>query len=79
MRWLLLVSWIALGCGDPAPAASAAEPAGPDFTAPVIFLAARRNKEAVQQALEAGGNDFMIKPFQPRAVLERLARWLPEE
>lgn len=35
MRWLLLVSWIALGCGDPAPAASAAEPAGPDFTAPV--------------------------------------------
>ncbi|HJP21449.1 MAG: response regulator [Alphaproteobacteria bacterium] len=51
----------------------------PDFTAPVIFLTARRNKEAVQQALEAGGNDFMIKPFQPRAVLERLARWLPEE
>ncbi|MAG98290.1 MAG: response regulator [Alphaproteobacteria bacterium] len=51
----------------------------PDFTAPVIFLTARRNKEAVQKALDAGGNDFMIKPFQPRAVLERLARWLPEE
>ena len=39
----------------------------------------RRSKEAVQKALDAGGNDFMIKPFQPRAVLERLARWLPEE
>ncbi|HJM48416.1 MAG TPA: response regulator [Alphaproteobacteria bacterium] len=51
----------------------------PDFTAPVIFLTARRSKEAVQKAIDAGGNDFMIKPFQPRAVLERLARWLPEE
>ena len=51
----------------------------PGLAAPVIFLTARRSKEAVQKALDAGGNDFMIKPFQPRAVLERLARWLPEE
>ena len=32
---------------------------------PVIFLTAKHGKEDVKAALQAGGKDYVMKPFQP--------------
>jgi len=42
---------------------------------PIAFLTARKTPEDVKQGLATGGNDFIVKPFDPAKLLERVAYW----
>ena len=41
---------------------------------PVIMLSARSLEEDVVRALEAGANDYVMKPYNPRELLARIKR-----
>lgn len=41
---------------------------------PVIMLSARSLEEDVVRALEAGANDYVTKPYNPRELLARIRR-----
>jgi CheY-like chemotaxis protein len=43
---------------------------------PIMFLTARKTAEAVRAGIGAGGNDFMVKPFDPVRLLERVDHWV---
>ena len=43
---------------------------------PIIMLTADSNERDIQQALAAGANDYMVKPFNPRELTARLQRFL---
>ena len=51
---------------------------GPTRHVPVVFLSAKGQEQEVQRGLEAGGTDYILKPFVPeqfaRRVQEILAR-----
>src|SRR5713101_1821775 len=42
---------------------------------PVAFLTALKSPEDVTTGLRAGGNDFIVKPFDPVKLLERIRHW----
>ncbi len=48
----------------------------PDLKCPIVFLTARQTKADVQAALSAGGNDFLVKPFQPNTLNQRIDKWI---
>ena len=39
---------------------------------PVIFLTAQRESEFIVKGFEAGGNDYVVKPFESRELLARV-------
>jgi DNA-binding response OmpR family regulator len=41
---------------------------------PVMMLTGERNAETVLRAMEGGADDYMVKPFHPDALLERMSR-----
>jgi DNA-binding response OmpR family regulator len=41
---------------------------------PVMMLTGERDPEIVMQAMSGGANDYMVKPFNPDALLERVSR-----
>ena len=41
---------------------------------PVMMLTGERNAETVLKAMDAGADDYMVKPFLPDALMERVAR-----
>jgi DNA-binding response OmpR family regulator len=41
---------------------------------PVMMLTGERNAETVLKAMDAGADDYMVKPFLPDALLERVSR-----
>lgn len=41
---------------------------------PVMMLTGERNAETVMQAMEKGADDYMVKPFHPDTLLERVSR-----
>src|ERR1700678_3564826 len=43
---------------------------------PVIFLTARQEMESLTEAFQAGGVDYVTKPFQPEEILVRIANHL---
>lgn len=43
-------------------------------TVPVILLSARSQEKDIVRALEAGANDYMIKPFKPDELRARVRR-----
>lgn len=43
---------------------------------PVIMLTADSSERDIQQALDAGANDYLVKPFNPRELTARLHRFL---
>jgi DNA-binding response OmpR family regulator len=45
-------------------------------TVPVLMLTAKNTERDTVRALDAGANDFIIKPFQPQELLARLRRFL---
>ena len=47
----------------------------PELAAPIIFFSARKNREAVQRAKQAGAQDYLVKPFNPKGLVERLDHW----
>jgi DNA-binding response OmpR family regulator len=43
---------------------------------PVLMLTAKNTERDTVRALDAGADDFIIKPFQPQELLARLRRYL---
>ena len=43
---------------------------------PIAFLTARKTAEDVTTGLGAGGNDFIVKPFDPDKLIERIDYWV---
>jgi hypothetical protein len=41
---------------------------------PVMMLTGERNSETVMEAMTGGANDYMVKPFNPDTLLERVSR-----
>ena len=41
---------------------------------PVMMLTGERNAETVMLAMEGGADDYMVKPFHPDTLLERVSR-----
>ena len=44
--------------------------------APVLFLTARSDEEGIVQALNAGADDYCVKPVQPQVLLARISALL---
>ena len=42
---------------------------------PIVFLTGRKTGEDVKECLKAGGNDFIVKPFDPVKLIERIEYW----
>lgn len=42
---------------------------------PIAFLTARKTTEDVRKGMAAGGNDFIVKPYEPAKLTERLHYW----
>ncbi|NLF76837.1 MAG: response regulator transcription factor [Chloroflexi bacterium] len=49
---------------------------GPDAP-PVLLMSARGQQFDVEAGFEAGADDYVIKPFSPRALLEHIEKLLP--
>ena len=43
-------------------------------TVPVMMMTGERNAETVLQAMEGGADDYLVKPFHPDALLQRVSR-----
>jgi len=43
---------------------------------PIVFLTGRKTAEDVKRCLQAGGNDFIVKPFDPVKLIERVEYWM---
>lgn len=43
---------------------------------PIIMLTSKSQEQDIVRALDAGANDYVIKPFQPNELLARLRRFL---
>lgn len=43
---------------------------------PVIMLTAKAQERDIVRALDAGANDYIVKPFQPEELLARLRRFV---
>ena len=43
---------------------------------PIVMLTAKNTERDTVRALDAGANDFVIKPFQPNELLARVRRFL---
>ncbi|MDB5740558.1 MAG: histidine kinase [Alphaproteobacteria bacterium] len=41
---------------------------------PVMILSGERDAETVMAAMSGGANDYMVKPFDPDTLLERISR-----
>ena len=44
-------------------------------TMPVAFLTARKEVEDVKTGIAVGGNDFIVKPFDPVKLVNRVVHW----
>jgi DNA-binding response OmpR family regulator len=42
---------------------------------PVAFLTARKSSADVQAGIAAGGDDFIVKPFDPERLISRVIHW----
>jgi two-component system, OmpR family, response regulator len=42
---------------------------------PIAFLTGRKSAEDVKHGLAAGGNDFIVKPFDHDRLLARISHW----
>jgi DNA-binding response OmpR family regulator len=45
---------------------------------PVVMLTAKTMERDIVRALDAGANDYIVKPFQPNELLARVRRFLKE-
>lgn len=44
---------------------------------PIIMLTKKSSDEDIVKALDAGADDFIVKPFRPAEILARIKRLLP--
>lgn len=42
---------------------------------PIIVCTARNTKKDVMRAVSAGANDYIIKPFQEKTLISKVAKW----
>ncbi|MDY0167809.1 MAG: response regulator [Thermoguttaceae bacterium] len=45
-------------------------------TTPVIMVTAKNERGNVLQAIHAGASDYLIKPFEPNILREKVEKWL---
>ena len=45
---------------------------------PIIMLTAKTTESYIVRALDAGANDYIVKPFQPNELMARLRRYIKE-
>lgn len=45
-------------------------------TIPIVMLTAKTTEQDIVRALDAGANDYIVKPFQPNELLARIRRFL---
>jgi two-component system, OmpR family, response regulator len=45
---------------------------------PIVFLTVRNQVDDVRTGMAAGGNDFIVKPFEPAKLQERVRYWLKQ-
>lgn len=58
-------------------AALAAIKADPALSSlPVMMLTGERNTETVVRAMESGADDYMVKPFDPDTLMDRVSRMI---
>ncbi|MGB8841585.1 MAG: response regulator [Aliidongia sp.] len=43
---------------------------------PIVFLTGRKTGEDVKACIKAGGNDFIVKPFDPVKLVDRVEYWM---
>jgi len=43
---------------------------------PIVMLTAKTMEQDIVRALDAGANDYVVKPFQPNELLARIRRFL---
>src|SRR5271154_6787791 len=43
---------------------------------PIIFLTTQKTRDDVRAGMQAGGNDFVIKPFEYGHLLKRIEHWM---
>jgi CheY-like chemotaxis protein len=46
---------------------------------PVAFLTGHQTAKFVEAGIAAGGNDFIVKPFDPIKLIERIRYWMSRE
>lgn len=46
---------------------------------PIVMLTAKTMEEDIVRALDAGANDYIVKPFQPQELMARLRRFLRDK
>ena len=45
---------------------------------PIVMLTAKTTENDIVRALDAGANDYIVKPFQPNELMARLRRYVKE-
>ncbi|MCZ6720275.1 MAG: response regulator [Alphaproteobacteria bacterium] len=48
----------------------------PMLKVPVIFVSSLNSPEDVARGIGANGNDYIIKPFEPEKLRQRITHWL---
>jgi two-component system, OmpR family, alkaline phosphatase synthesis response regulator PhoP len=48
-------------------------------TIPIVMLTAKNMERDIVRALDAGANDYIVKPFQPNELLARVRRFLKDK
>ncbi|HNS34468.1 MAG TPA: response regulator [Mesotoga sp.] len=43
---------------------------------PIIFISALSREEDIKKALNAGANEYIVKPFTPEKIRETVEKWL---
>jgi len=46
---------------------------------PIIMLTAKTREEDIVRALDSGADDYIVKPFQPQALIARVKRFVSQE
>lgn len=46
-------------------------------TVPVLMITTEAERARVVSAIEAGVSDYLVKPFTPEGLKEKLERWVP--
>jgi two-component system chemotaxis response regulator CheY len=49
-----------------------------DKQLPVVMITTESEKERVVEALKAGANDYLLKPFNPKDIFDKLQRHMEE-
>ena len=44
---------------------------------PIVMVSAHGTRDTVKRAADSGANDFIVKPFSKKLLLEKVAKWIP--